>query len=130
MGTTRSTSSPPAQPLSPLLFAGYLVGGAFWFAAILFSRSVLVTECGLIDNVNRAHQGVAWGQVIDYFESVHGADRAYVFFYEDDDGVRRRFELSVPVAHQEAFREVLAEKLDERFDLSMYEAYGKTALEG
>ena len=117
------------QALHPLFFAGYVVGGAFWFGATLLSKSMLVTECGLIDNVNRAHKGVAWGQIVDYFTSDDASNPTYVFFYLDDEGTRRRFEMAVPALHADAFEDVLAEKLDERFDMSVCKSYGKTALE-
>lgn len=117
------------QDVQPLLFTGYLVGGVFWFVSVLFSSSVIVTDFGLLSHVGRASRGVAWGQIVDYFEMRRGTAREYVFFFIDEAGVRRRFEVSVPVGQQDRFEEIIAHKLDARFNLSMEEALGNKALE-
>jgi hypothetical protein len=118
------------QPLPWSIVVGYFVGGGFWLAASLLSTSVLVTEFGLIYQPNRAGHAVAWGQVVDYFDDNAAVPARYVFFYMDPTDVRRRLELKVPRTQREAFREVVREKLDARFDLSAQQVYGKKALEG
>lgn len=110
--------------------AGYLVGGAFWMVAALLSCTVNVTEYGLILNVNRVDQAVAWGQVVDYFEFEREKGHAYVFFYLDGSGVRRRLELTVPATLVDSFRDIVSAKLDARFEFSAQQLYGKKALEG
>ena len=116
--------------LHAMTLAGYLVGGVFWTVAALLSSTVNVTEYGLILNVNRVDQAVAWGQVVDYFELAQEKGRTYVFFYLDGSGVRRRLELTVPDALGDAFRELVAAKLDARFEFSAQQLYGNKALEG
>ena len=119
----------PAAPLK--MIAGYFVGGLFWFVAGLLSRTVLVTEYGLIYHPSRAGHAVAWEQVVDYFETT-GASRkpCYVFFYLDTSDTRRRLELMVPRSGRAAFGQIIAEKLDARFTLSAEQVYGKKTLEG
>lgn len=117
-------------PFSVWMLAGYLVGGACWLAAGVLSASVFVTEHGLVQNPNRADRAVAWRQVVDYFEQPGGRRLCYVFFYLDASDVRRRIALPVPRAQQSAFRRLVREKLDARFDLSAQEVYGKKTLEG
>ena len=123
------------QPIRAEIFAGYLLGGACWFAAAWLSTSVVVTEHGIVRNINRTTETVAWGQVVDYFvragegEKEEGLAR-YVFFFMDGKSGRGRFELLVPVAEEKRFQRVVSAKLDARFEFSMRQAYGKKALEG
>ena len=112
------------------MVAGYVVGGLLWFASSFLSSSVLVTEHGLIYHPNRAGHAVAWEQVTDYFKTTTGRKLCYVFFYLDPTDTRRRLELKPPQAQHTAFAQVIAEKLDARFDLSAHQVYGKKALEG
>ena len=117
-------------PLSVWVLAGYLVGGACWLAAGVLSASVLVTEHGIVQSANRADQAVAWRQMVDYFEQPAGHYAVYVFFYLDASDRRCRLELVVPASQQAAFRRLVREKLDARFDLSAQQVYGKSAMEG
>lgn len=115
-------------PLS--IFAGYLIGGLFWFVAAWNSASVLITERGIIRDANQVEEcAIAWEQVADYFE-VPGEASGYVFFYLDEHDIRRRLELPVPATQEDLFRDVLEAKVDARFDLFLQRAYGKQALEG
>lgn len=118
------------QPLQLHLVAGYFVGGLLWFVATLIATSVLVTEHGLIHHPNRSGQALAWVQVVDYFETKTARKQCYVLFYLDAGDRRQRLELTVPRVHRAAFRRVIAEKLDARFDFSAQQVYGKKALEG
>ena len=118
------------QPVRPEVFAGYLLGGAFWFVAAWLSTSVVITEHGIVRNINRTTETVAWGQVVDYFVCSEENQARYVFFFMDGKGHRGRFELFVPSAEQKRFQCVVGAKLDARFEFSMRQAYGKKALEG
>ena len=119
------------QALPLKIVAGYVVGGLFWFGTGLLSRSVLVTEFGVIYHPSRAGHAVAWEQVVDYFETTTASRKpCYVLFYLDTSDVRRRLELMVPRAQRAAFRQIVTEKLDARFELSAQQVYGKKALEG
>lgn len=118
------------QQLPLSIFAGYLVGGLFWFVAAWNSTSVLITERGIIRDANQVEEcAIAWEQIADYFE-VPGDPLRYVFFYLDEHDTRRRLELPVPAAQEEPFRDVLKAKVDARFELFLQRAYGKQALEG
>ena len=118
------------QPVRPEIFAGYLLGGLCWFIASWLSASVVITEYGIVRNINRSADTVAWGQAVDYFSHKEGARSCYVFFFIDNQGGRQRFELWVPLAYQKRFQHVVTAKLDARFEFSMRQAYGKKALEG
>jgi hypothetical protein len=112
------------------MVAGYFVGGVFWFAASLLASSVLVTEQGLIYRANRAGHAVAWEQVVDYFKTTDTKTLCYVFFYLDTTDTRRRLAVRVPRSHYAPFAQIVAEKLDARFNLTAQQVYGKKALEG
>ncbi len=119
------------QPHVPILiFGGYLLGGVFWFAAAFLASAFHVTQHGLVHQINRSGSAVAWGQVVDYFVAAREKEQRYVFFYLDETGSRRRLELHVPAACQEAFHRIVCAHLDARFDFAMEQAYGKKALEG
>ena len=117
------------QPLAPGWFVGYLVGGAFWLVAARLSAAVLVTEYGLVPDAGRPDRAIAWEQMVDYFKASDEPIR-YAFFYLDAADVRRREELTVPRYAAPAFRELLAEHLDARFNETMEQVYGKQTLEG
>lgn len=110
--------------LPTLIFVGYLLGGLCWLVSVLLSGSCLVTEYGLIRNVNRASQSVAWGQVVDYFEITRGRQHGYVFFYLDAACRRRRLEVLVPPAYRERFALIVQARLDARFEYAVQEALG------
>lgn len=100
----------------PSVLVGYPAGGAFWFVAAYLARTVMVTEYGLIHDVNRISQAVAWSQVSDYFTV--DADRGvrYVFFYTEHGGsARHRLAVTVPAAQVEAFQQIVHAKLEARF---------------
>lgn len=113
------------------MYAGYWAGGVFWLGAVVLSRSVLITKYGIVRHLN--HEGtqiITWIQFEDYFVSAQGEQPRYVFFYEDEQGRRRRFDLVVPKQRHERFRDVVVAKLDARFERSMKQVYGKEELEG
>ncbi|GIV60115.1 hypothetical protein GQ464_009270 [Rhodocaloribacter litoris] len=116
--------------IAPGIFAGYLVGGIFWFTGVFFASTFLVTEAGLIGGVGRARRAVAWVQIADYFEAEDRGKRCFVFLYVDERGRRGRLEVPVPDAHQEAFRRIVRAKIDARIEYRVQQAYGKKALEG
>lgn len=113
-----------------VIFIGYLMGGVCWFSATLVSASTLVTEYGLLEQVNRADRAVAWSQVVDYFEMAQGNQQRFVFFYLDHTDTRRRLEISVPRFRYAPFAKIVREKIDARFHRSAQQVYGKKALEG
>jgi hypothetical protein len=116
--------------VAPAIFAGYLVGGAFWFVSAYFSSFIIISDYGIILNSNQAGRAIAWGQIIDYFEFTRGKKRGYVFFFSDGECGRKRLELTVPDVRRREVREIVAAKLDARFEFDLQRTYGKKALEG
>lgn len=112
------------------VMSGYVVGATCWFAASVLSTTVLVTDFGLILNVNNARKALSWGQVVDYFEFTRGKQHGFVFFYVGPNGNRRRMEVIVSPRYLPRFREIISEKLDTRFECAVKQVYGKQALEG
>mgnify|MGYP006290279473 CR=1 FL=1 len=111
------------QPLPASVVVGYPAGGLFWFVATWLARSVVVTKYGVIHDVSRIQQAVAWGQVVDYFRTTHDGMPHYVFFYLDDDGSRQRLDLPVPEKVAADFEAVVSQKLDARFAFSTQQAF-------
>jgi hypothetical protein len=97
---------------------GYPAGGLFWLVAAWIGRTVVVTEYGIIHDVNRISRAVAWGRIVDYFSTTRNGQPHFVFFYLDDEDRRRRLDLPVPKRRAAAFREAVARKLDARFRFS------------
>jgi hypothetical protein len=117
----------PSVPV--LIYGGYLVGGAFWFVALLLSSSSVVTEFGIIPEIGRSGEAVAWGQISDYFQVEDGRRVYFVFIYQDFVGVRRRLELAVPAIDVERFVSVVRSKLDTRIEDPIRQVAGSRALE-
>lgn len=115
------------QLLYPMIFAGYLMGGTFWFAASIMMSTVHVTPHGLILNVNRNGRAVAWGQIVDYFEFECRHRGGVVFFYTDGSGSRQRLELFVPRSFRQRFGHVVRARLSGRFKLHEHEPAGRQA---
>ncbi|SHK30674.1 hypothetical protein [Rhodothermus profundi] len=119
------------QPVPISRLSLYFAGGLCWLGAALVSEQVLVTDCGIIDGLNRADRYVGWGQILDYFpwQDLNGRTRGFAFLFVDARGRRRRLNLAVPPSRQPAFRQLLTHYLDARFELTVQQCYGKT-LEG
>ncbi len=119
------------QPLPILRLSLYFAGGLCWLGAALVSEQVLITNCGIIDGLNRSAHYVGWGQILDYFpwQDPNGQMRGFSFLFVDRRNRRQRLNLVVPSARQPAFRRVLAHYLDARFEMTVQQCYGKT-LEG
>jgi len=106
----------------PSVMVGYPAGGAFWLVAAYLARSVVVTEYGIIHDVNRMSQAVAWGQIVDYFTVDTTRGVRYVFFYADERRRRRyRLEVMVPAARAEDFQRIVESKLSTRFSFTVKE---------
>lgn len=116
--------------IPPSILIGYPAGGIFWCIAAFLARSVIVTEYGIIQDLNRISQAVAWGQIVDYFVASDEGRERYVFLYMDAEGMRRRrLELEVPEVHVDDFRAIVEAKLDARFAFSRQEPRDKKTLE-
>lgn len=117
------------QSVPPSVWIGYPAGGLFWFAAAWLARSIVVTEYGIIHDVNRLHRAVAWSQIVDYVETTRRNRPHFVFLYRDDDGARSRRDLPVAEAQADAFRTLVQQKLDARLQLSPGQALDEETLD-
>jgi len=95
----------------------------------MISSSSVVTDYGIIPEVGRAGEAVAWGQISDYFHVEEGRRTYFVFMYQDFVGVRRRLELAVPAIDVERFAAILRSKLDTRIEDPIRQIAGSKALE-
>jgi hypothetical protein len=111
------------------IYAGYLLGGVIWFVAALLASSSLVTDYGIIPELGRSGNAIAWGQIVDYFEVEDGKEIHFAFIYQDFLGDRKRLEVSVPQTEVDRFRENLRSNLDSRMDVSEKHVVGHRALE-
>ncbi len=109
-------SSNTVAPVSGMVFAGYFVGGFLWFAAVVLSGSVMVTEYGVIPEAGRSGDAVGWGQVFDWFEQEDGKRVHFSFLYQDFLGERKRLDLQVPEPQAERFRRFVRSRLDSPTD--------------
>lgn len=116
--------------IHPVLYGGYVASGVFWSIGALLQQLIVVSDYGILKDVNRVNGAVAWGQIVDYFVKREGEKQQYVFFYLDDDGDRCRTSLCVPPGHRQAFKEVVERKLDARFNFAVERMYGKEAFDG
>ncbi len=111
------------------IYAGYLLGGVIWFVSVLLSTSSLVTDYGIIPELGKSGDAIAWGQIVDYFEVQDAKQIHFVFIYQDFLGERRRLETTVPTAEVDRFRSFLRANLDLRMKISEKHTIGHKALE-
>lgn len=116
--------------IRPSVLIGYPAGGAFWFVAAYLARSVIVTDYGIIHDINCISRAVAWRQIVDYFTVDTKRGKRYVFLYaEDDERPQYRLEVMVPAVHVDAFQRLVEVKLKARFALSREEAPDRKTFE-
>ncbi|GAB5518971.1 MAG: hypothetical protein RhofKO_12220 [Rhodothermales bacterium] len=106
---------PPGEAIVPL---GYLVGGSFWLLAVRLGKATVITDTTIYRTLNDTSTSLAWITIVDYAVQETPKEDRYVFFYRNGRGLRLRYELRVPKAKSAAFREVVDERLANRF---MYE---------
>ncbi len=111
------------------IYAGYLLGGVIWFVAALLASSSVITDYGIIPELGKSGEAIAWGQIIDYFEVEEGKQVHFGFIYQDFLGERKRLEISVPHAEVDRFREILRSQLDSRMDVLEKHEMGHRTLE-
>lgn len=116
--------------IHPVLPAGYLLGGVFWYAASVLTPAVVVTEHGLIVYAKGGRHRFAWRQVADYFYFERERVSGFVFFYTDRDGRRHRVQVIVPARHRVQFDHHLSHYLDARMEQLPEETFGDSTTEG
>lgn len=117
------------QSVAPSAWIGYPAGGVFWLIATWLVRSVVVTEYGVIHDINRMHRAVAWAQIVDYVETTRRGRPHFVFFYRDDDQTQSRLDLPVPEGKSKAFGRLVTQKLASRLHLSPEHAFDEETLD-
>jgi len=105
-------SSNTVTPVGASVFTGYVVGGMLWFAAVVLSGSVIVTEYGIIPEAGRSSEAVGWGQVFDWFEHEDQKRSHVTFLYQDLIGEHKRLDITIPRPQMEQFRHIVRSKLD------------------
>ncbi|MEM1095515.1 MAG: hypothetical protein AAGJ10_13020 [Bacteroidota bacterium] len=103
---------PAAEAIVPL---GYLVGGSFWLLAVRLGKATVITETTIYRTMNDPSSSLAWVCVVDYAVQETPKEDRYVFFYRNGRGMRLRYELRVPASRRVAFRELVDERLSNRF---------------
>ena len=111
------------------IYLGYMAGGVLWFVAVMLSTTSVVTDYGIIPEIGRSGEAVAWGQISDYFEVQDERRVHFVFIYQDFIGVRQRLEVAVPSAEVDRFLSIVRSKLDTRIEESILEIADSKALE-
>ncbi len=117
------------RPVNTPILLGYIAAGGFWFMASWIGNAVFITEHGIVAKPSSSGATVAWGQVVDYFETGRNSRNTYVFLYVDEQGIRRRIDVTPPKSYAKRFRQIVAFCLDTRFSSGTERVYGKTALE-
>ena len=117
--------------ISPILALSYPALGVFWFIAVWHARTVVVTEYGLIHDVQQISTAIPWGQIVDYTATPTDNGTHFIFFYQShrSNTSRQRLDLQVPADSVDVFQEIVARKLDDRFAFSVKEAYSNTPAE-
>ena len=88
-----------------------------------------MTDYGIIPELGKSGDAIAWGQIVDYFEAEELKQIHFVFIYLDFLGERRRLEVTVPSVEVDRFRSFLRVNLDTRMDISEKHTVGHKALE-
>jgi hypothetical protein len=113
-----------------LIFAAYLLGGVFWFAASLIAGTVIVTRHGVVHGIGRPGSALPWVQISDWFEVPTGRRTHFVFLFNAAGGGRQRIELPVPVPQVERFRFLVRDHLDDRIAAPIHHPAGRTEQHG
>lgn len=118
-----------SQLFHPALYGGYLASGIFWSVGAFLQQLVVVSDYGIVQDINRRQGAIAWGQVGDYFVQKEEGSKQYVFLCQNREGQWQRASLRVPEAYLDCFEEVIHRKLDARFNFTVERVYGKEAFD-
>lgn len=121
-------SDESATSLGWVVLLGYLTGGIFWYTGAILSASVVVTDWGINRRIGGRTWVLPWHEVTDYLVNEHGRRLTYIFFRVNERGRKERFELEIPSARREQFRETVESKLDARFNYYVRRPLGRRAL--
>jgi hypothetical protein len=107
-------------------FSFYFLASLFWFVGAAAAEQRLVTNDGIILSVNsRKNALLKWGSIIDYFDKPKQRYTEYHFFYNipkaQQNGkktfVRHVVVVRVPNDQKDAFKAILKDELDPRFEV-------------
>jgi len=117
--------------VSPFLIAGYILGAVCWGAATHISTTILVFDYGLVTGLIDRDASLLWNRVEDYFcRDKNRFQDLYVFFYRDERGKQRRFEVAVPRAYVTEFSQVVDDILETRVTARMQRRTTRRAFKG
>ncbi|WP_138432182.1 hypothetical protein [Fodinibius saliphilus] len=105
--------------LPEMIAAGfYMWLGLCWFTTSYLVTKRFITDHGIVKNVNRPSQTVAWHQIRDFVEKEIEDKTRYIFIYghqeKDDQYNLIRLELDVPHNKRESFQKLISHKLGRR----------------
>ena len=109
----------------PILALGYPTIGGLWLVTLWSIQPTVVTEYGLVPDVQRMERAVPWGRIVDYSISRGTDDSAhFIFFYRNGaKAPPARMDVHVPEAQCTLFMHIVQRKLDARFDVALQKAY-------
>ena len=112
------------QPVHPVVAAGYLAMGGFWFGVLWNVQPTVITEYGIVPDVHRMETAVPWGRIIDYSISRTDSGGAHIMFLyrADTQASPSRLDIQVPEDQHEVLTELMRYKLDTRFMSSVQKA--------
>ncbi|NGP89619.1 hypothetical protein [Fodinibius halophilus] len=102
-----------------MIAAGFYIWLGFcWFTTSYLVTKRFITDHGIVKNVNKPSQTVAWHQIRDFVEKETEENTRYIFIYslqETDDKYNLiRLELDVPHKKRESFQKLISHKLGRR----------------
>lgn len=125
LGTVLTAGSGGPLTLWPL--TGLMLCGMCWLSAVVLAHTVIVTEEGILPNLNHPERAVVWNDVVDYFEG-GAAPWHYAFFHHDAIGRRVRQDVWVPRPLRRAFGHLVEEMLNQRFEVTAFESRRRETL--
>ncbi len=121
MGICAVLAADGLHPFALWQVVGLMVCGMNWLAAVVLANTVLVTETGIVTNINHPERTIVWEEVADYFDG-GPAPWHYAFFYQDAANRRIRQDVWVPRPLRRAFGEIVGEALEHRFEVATPES--------
>lgn len=123
MGLTAAWAT--SNAVHPILALGYPTIGGLWFVTLWCIQPTVVTEYGLVPDVQRMERAVPWGRIVDYSVSRGPDDSAhFIFFYRNGAKASpARMDVHVLATQHDALMHIVQRKLDARFAVAIQKAY-------
>ncbi len=101
-------------------FMAYLWMGSMWFISSYLSSKHYITDHGIVKNINDPAQTIPWYLIMDYVEHSNEQGSNYMFSYVHPKGVGHeafnQLRLQVPTSQTQAFKKIIALKLQLKLD--------------